>query len=480
MTTPPPSITIAPPAPSWRTLLADRPPLSPAALRFREQLGLPTDRPVILSGHQAAFWHPGILAKHLAAAHAARALGAAAAWIVVDQDPEDFTTLRLPVRAAAPPHDIAPARWRLASEEIAQLLAADHAPAAIPPFTPRQPLTDRELEGAPALPSVGAGLSAIAAALNRAQTSSASAAEQIARATQALIAPFAPELAPLPLLFASRLAQTDFFAWFVAQLALNPCRAAQTYNAAAARRPAARIAALAGPGAITGATSGRCELPLWRLDPASGIRSRVWSDQLAAIPIAQLAPRALTLTALLRLAACDLFIHGTGGAGLDGSSGYDAITSDWLLAWLGPDNPFTPHLAPTATVTATLILPLAAEPPPTPEAAAHAAWQAHHARHDADALASPALATLKRSALAAIGATDDRRQRAEHFQRLQAALRDARTARAPQLEALAQSAADLRRRAAAGAILADRTWPFPLHQSSALTDLSSRIAAQFA
>ncbi len=470
--TPPlsPSITIAPPAAAWRSLLADRPTPSPAALRFREQLGLPTDRPVILSGHQAALWHAGILAKHLAASHAARALAAAAAWVVVDQDPEDFTSVRLPVSHAT--GEVTAGRWRLASEELAQLLAADHAPASIPPFTPRQPPSPRELEGAPALPSVAAGLVAIAAALASSQAHSASAAEQVASATESLIAPFAPTL---PLLFASGLSRTDFFAWFVAQLALNPCRAAQTYNAAAARHPSARIAALAGPGAIPGATSGRCELPLWRLDPSTGVRSRVWSDQLAAIPTTQLAPRALALTAILRLAACDLFIHGTGGAGLDGASGYDAITAEWLSAWLGPSGAPGP-LAPTATVTATLTLPLAAEPPPTPEAAAHAAWRAHHARHDPELLASPSLATLKRTTLAAIGATRDRRERAEHFQRLHAALRTARAARAADLDALAQAAADLRRRADAGALLADRTWSFPFHAQAALADLSARIA----
>ena len=40
---------------------------SAEARAFREQLGLPTDRPIVMSGHQAQIWHPGILSKYLAA-----------------------------------------------------------------------------------------------------------------------------------------------------------------------------------------------------------------------------------------------------------------------------------------------------------------------------------------------------------------------------------------------------------------------------
>ena len=45
------------------------------------------------------------------------------------------------------------------------------------------------------------------------------------------------------------------------------------------------------------------------------------------------------MTGMARLAACDLFVHGTGG-GI-----YDTITEAWFREWLGVE------LAPTIAVT---------------------------------------------------------------------------------------------------------------------------------
>ena len=59
------------------------------------------DKPVIMSGHQAAFWHMGIAAKWLALHEAGECLGASTAWVVVDHDPEDFSGLSVPVRNAS-------------------------------------------------------------------------------------------------------------------------------------------------------------------------------------------------------------------------------------------------------------------------------------------------------------------------------------------------------------------------------------------
>jgi hypothetical protein len=77
-------LTIRPPAPEWAALLKHND--SAQATRFRRELGLPTGKPLIMTGHQAEFWHTGILAKYLAADAAAGALGADVAWLVVDQD----------------------------------------------------------------------------------------------------------------------------------------------------------------------------------------------------------------------------------------------------------------------------------------------------------------------------------------------------------------------------------------------------------
>src|SRR5215213_3876168 len=44
-----------------------------------------SSRPLIITGHQPEFWHPGILAKYLAADAAARVVGGDVLWVVVDQ-----------------------------------------------------------------------------------------------------------------------------------------------------------------------------------------------------------------------------------------------------------------------------------------------------------------------------------------------------------------------------------------------------------
>jgi hypothetical protein len=65
--------------------------------RMREQLGLPLDRPVIMSGHQAELWHPGILAKWIAGVEIARRVGGVFAWLHVDQDTNEPGAIDVPV-----------------------------------------------------------------------------------------------------------------------------------------------------------------------------------------------------------------------------------------------------------------------------------------------------------------------------------------------------------------------------------------------
>ena len=75
------------------------------------------------------------------------------------------------------------------------------------------------------------------------------------------------------------------------------------------------------------------EVPLWRIRD-DGRRMRAydsdverWLDDPPGAP--RLMPRALMLTALVRLAMCDLFVHGTGGAA------YDTVMEAWISSWLG-------------------------------------------------------------------------------------------------------------------------------------------------
>src|SRR6185295_16354495 len=94
------------------------------------------------------------------------------------------------------------------------------------------------------------------------------------------------------------------------------------YNRAVARHPSAHVRPLI-------EEPGRTELPLWRMPDQQGRpRLPVFASDLPGLDPSRLAPRALLMTALVRLEACYLFIHGTGGGQ------YDRITEAWLSGWL--------------------------------------------------------------------------------------------------------------------------------------------------
>jgi hypothetical protein len=186
------------------------------------------------------------------------------------------------------------------------------------------------------------------------------------------------------------------------------------------------------------------ELPFWTLDRAAGARAPLF----AHAPHALVAPRALALTAIARLVACDLFIHGTGGAR------YDRAMEAWIGRAFGADA--RAHLAPMAMATATRHAPLAALVP------------------SFDAAATPeALRTLeqdpfddggrtKAELVAAIGdRTADRAERRRAYLAMRRAIAAARTAREPELAALrARIAANTEARRI-HALATDRAWPFP-------------------
>lgn len=447
-----PTVTLAPEAaaPAWRPSLN----ASDEARATRAALGLPADRPVILSGHQAALWHAGIAAKWLALGLLASREPAAAAWVVVDQDPEDLAALRYP--AADPPAGAEGGAswrvgtWNLAPASVSRALAVDTPPALIPPFEPA------------AAPPEAPALAAAHAALAR-HRGAGSAAAQVFAAAADLLAPFTP-VAPTPV-FASALARLPAFAAFVAAMRQRARDCVAAYNAAAGRRPGAKVLPLR-----VDTARGRFELPLWSLDAAVGTRRRVWSDELEKVDPLSLAPRGLAMTAFLRRHVADLFIHGVGGAGRDGRQGYEAVTDEWISTWLGV------RLAPVVTVSATLLLPLSDHAPVTDEQLRKARWTAHHARHSPRLLGEPGAEAAKR-ALAEL-LSDRRRTRAEKaelFVRLQQITAEARQTHADRLVALDQHADRLDRQRRADALAADRTWPFVLHSREAMQALRARL-----
>lgn len=451
------SVTMAPPATAWRSSLR-QPGRSEIARRFRMQLGLPTDRPVIFSGHQAIVWHAGILAKYLAAAHVAAACGGAAAWVVVDQDPEDFAALRIPVHTAN--GRLAVETVDVTDEPTAALVRSGAPPCSIPRFQvaglDRSPaVRDASHHAAP---SIMPGLSAIIMSLAAAE--GATAAEQVSAATARLTSPLVGGVRHV---LVSQLGHTDALASLVTRMTEDPARCHHCYNDAVRLHPDAGIAPLAAD------QRGSVELPLWHIDPRSGLRRRVFAADLATLHPAQLMPRALLLTALLRLCGCELFIHGAGGGASAADTGYDRVTETWISEWLGEP------LAPAVLVSATVTLALDGLEGVTAEQVEAARQLARKARHDPALVGDSTTAARKRELLARISTTRDKQEKARLFDAMKQLLGQAEVANAPKFAELDRHAEELAAKLADQPIAADRTWAFPLLDPADLRELSQRL-----
>lgn len=450
---------------SWWTLTDE-------ARRCREQLGLPIDRPVIASGHQAAFWHAGILAKHLAMSCFAERRGWAPAWVVVDQDPEDFAEVRVPAYDQGG-DSLTAVHVPVAPERVAQALRAGVPPCMIEPFDPPVIRTH-----AWATQRVGQGLEAIVGALATAKADARSAAEQVAHAVSALIGNPSRTVNVM----ATALASTDLFAALVDRMRNDPAGCVNAYNAAVSALPQAKLSLLA-----TDPGRQRYELPLWAIDAATGLRRRVWSDMLGDVRGFRLAPRALMLTAVLRLGACDVFVHGLGGgASAVGETseepgrtaahstgalgGYDRATEVWVRSWLGRE------LCRSVVVSATLRLPLVRGDIVSEDQVARARWLAHASLHNPGLVGDGPAQARKLELVGAIATARDRSAKRSQFRALHAELERARAVVGAEANRLSVHAEDLAHRWASQAVAMDRTWAFALHSAQGLETLKAAVA----
>ena len=434
-------LTIDPPASQWRDVLA-RSPVS-ADVASRRALGLPEGGPIIVSGHQPGFWHAGVLAKRVALEAAAGPLDAAAAWLIVDQDAGELPAIAHPVFDEG---------GRLQRDEY-RFEPGGRFPAETP--TACQPRVR-----APAVPDVrfSRALEQIRSAVEGAGGDDA--AMQLAEANESLLR----ERAAVPrtrLIRATGLNRAPAFAWWLERMNSDPGGCVEAYNAAAGAHPEAQVRPL-----IATPKAGRYELPLWRVKPGEP-RRVVYSVQLADIDPAELAPRALLMTAMLRHGLCDLFIHGTGGGA------YERVTEDWIQGWLGEP------LAPVAVVTATRRLDVGVDYVSQHEVA-RAEWTAHAARHNPSLLGDPGAAESKTRRLQEINAAkasgDDP---FPIFKDMHDALERTRARHEGHLQELDARSARLRASREDAAIAFDRTWPWPLHEDHALRGLRSEIEAAF-
>lgn len=435
---------------------------SQKAKTFREHLGLPTDRRVVMSGHQASIWHPGILAKFFAMNSFAARHGACPVWLVVDHDTNEPFGVRFPVRdAGGPREEIAVREWR----------APEGAAAGSRVPTGRRP-TVRTL-GVPVDAPRGAtidvveGLHAIARAMNAA-ADEPNAARQVAAATLELLEARAGLKFAGTVLFASRIARTELFAEVLRMLKQSPGPAVEAYSRAVRENPGAGLADLA-PG----------ELPVWKIDPRMlAPRERVTVDTLDPATPEAYAPRAILMTLLLRWCGCDLFIHGTGGAGVDGEHGYDAAAEAWAREWLGAE------LAMKTVVSATVRLRLpTGEAQPSLEQIVRAQWLAHASGHRPDLLSDPEAAAQRAAILDSLKVlrwkrdAESKRLKRDAYRRLHEVLQQARARNAGEISRLQDHARALAASRRQAEIRADRTWAFPLHEPEDLRDLGRQIAA---
>lgn len=440
------SLTISPRAGDWRGLTRTG-ELSERALATREALGLPTDRPIIASGHQAGIWHAGIAAKWFALEASAEALGAGALWVVVDHDPGEPLAVRYPARDAD---------GVLVERTVGAGSGAGVAPCALPAGAAWALPDDAATE-------VADGLRAMHDALSQAGERSRSAGEQAHRGAQALLAEATTEVRTV---WSSRLALTTGFGDLIDAMMADADRAHETYNRAL------RSAAGAGLREL-GARSGDVELPMWRLD--DGRRVAVYASELGSIDRATLAPRALLMTLFLRRDVCDLFIHGLGGGATGGNVGYDRATEAWAQAWLGET------LAPAVEVSATRFVDFAEEDRADRRDVAQALALAHRAAHNPGLVGDEDLQARKRERVAEIeAARQEERSPASAFRAMHEMLDDHRRAHAGELEELRRRATLLARRAAARDVALDRTWAFPLLGEGKTRRLREEIASAFA
>lgn len=400
------------------------------------------EEPVVLSGHQAGFWHPGILAKLFAIDAAATAFNGRAVWLVVDHDINDAGRLTWPDRT---------------SDGLVRREARATPAIRVPGETPTGscPVLSWSSSVSEA-PDAGP----FAELLNRLNaTPGDHAADQVTALGMALISERLG-IEPPEVINASSLMTTSTFATWRRAMLDDPRTCVEAYNAAATATPEAQIRPL-----ISRPTSDRYELPLWRVRHGEP-RLPVYSTQLAGIPLDELAPRALLMTGLARATACDLFVHGTGGYA------YDVVTEQWLKTWLGIE------LATMACVTATLRLDLG-----VPEVSEHdiakAKWLAQAAKHDPGLIGDHDRAVAKRQHIDAIDSTEDHLKRLASYKAMHAVLDEHRRENADRLRQLEQNVGSAQAALRDNEIAMDRTWPWPIYPDTALLALRDELRDRF-
>lgn len=399
MTHPTPTVRVQPPIGQWS--LGNDPTHDRAQLIERinhraKRLGTAplestADR-LIATGHQAQLWHPGILAKDIVIDLAAERLSAQHLHLTVDQDTNEAWRLEMPFLDG----DELKVRSVLLAEQTHGVPTGFQ-----PPADPGQ-LRER-------LAALDSPLTAVLSQAIDDLPACESLAEQVAVILARLRRPYAGDI---PLMMVSDLAGLDGYESVVSRLFNDAQRCATAYNQAVAQYPAAGMTPLV-------VNRELAEIPLWAVAWGKP-RRRVFVDLADADPLfvyedgeaidttaVKLLPRALLLTAVMRSAICDLFIHGTGGLV------YDQVTEAWWRNWAGEE------LAPMAGATADVFLDLGAPVAGRAELD-RVIWRRHHLPHNLDRELGLDGDTVKqkRDLIAHMDDDRDRARRREAFKKI--------------------------------------------------------------
>ncbi|MFI5378892.1 MAG: hypothetical protein ACHRHE_06330 [Tepidisphaerales bacterium] len=338
-------------------------PLYELRARARQLVGQPVEQPLVLTGHQIEFFHPGVWCKQVAADAIARAVDGRAWLLAVDSDVPRNLDLRWPDGAASicDAAALRDAPWLAAlpmpsAERLAAFSAALAAAAKTWPFASLLPtFADALRLNTPA----GGNLAAVLSSAMRLIDLS------LGLSYQPVMASNVWDSLPFLLLAHDILARALSFA-----AAYN--RALDEY------RDRRGIHSDGRPWPDLAFTPDTCEVPFWLDDMGAGSRRRAmlhrgrggWELRIGddAFTFTQfsrgwavaeklsrflgqhncrLAPRALVLSMYCRMVLSDLFIHGIGGAV------YDKVTDRVIELWYAIRPP-----AP-AIISATLYFPTA-------------------------------------------------------------------------------------------------------------------------
>ncbi len=322
-------------------------PLSQWRRKTREALAGTDNAPVIVVGHQPAFYHPGVWAKHIVARRLADAMGGVAVNIVVDNDAPRDTTIAVPTLSdgvlSVKRVSFAALQSGFAYEQIDSADAETQAAFESALRSTMGPRFDDSM-----LPRFFQGF---------AQADTTDWVDQAIAGRRAIEASFDISLVDHRI---SRVWSSPL----LIDMLQHAESFTKTYNEALAQyRKRHRVRGAQRPIPDLQIDRNRCELPVWiyrshetrrRLfvhRNGDSIRLFAGADQVAESHASTLAcndkasalidgldgwllrPRALTLTLWARLMLADLFVHGIGGAK------YDRITDDIITGYYGLEAP---------------------------------------------------------------------------------------------------------------------------------------------